>query len=132
MFVTNNVTKIKENVDINKILFCKSPANLADIGTKFARIDRSIKMINSEIVSPNSTYINGDTNLINFYKSLKDGIFIKGNQLKDEINLQTNVLLSGVIEENQDILEKDEKMKYNKLLRGMKELYNSETDESSP
>ena len=131
MFVTNNVTKIKENVDINKILFCKSPANLADIGTKFARINRSIKMINSEIVSPNSTYINGDTNLINNYKSLKDGIFIKGNQLKDEINLQTNVLLSNVIEENQDILEKDEKMKYNKLLRERKELYNSETDESS-
>ena len=63
MFVTNNVTKIKENVDINKILYCKSTANLADIGTRFARINRSIKMINSEIVSPNSTYINRDTNL---------------------------------------------------------------------
>ena len=62
---------------------------------------------------------------------MKDGIFIKGNQLKDEIDLQTNILLSNVIEENQDILEKDEKMKYNKLLREMKELYNSETDESS-
>ena len=63
---------------------------------------------------------------------MKDGIFIKGNQLIDEINLQTNVQLSGVIEENQDILKKDEKMKYTNLLKEMKELYKSETDENSP
>ena len=45
-------------------------ANLANIGTKFARINKSIKMINAEMVAPDSIYVNGDTNFINFYQSL--------------------------------------------------------------
>ena len=57
-FVTNNVTRIKENININKILYCKSMANLADIGTKFSKINRNIKMLNAEIVAPDSIYIN--------------------------------------------------------------------------
>ena len=113
-FVTKNVTRIKENININKILYCKSATNLADIGTKFARINRSIKMLNAEMVAPDSIYINGDTNLINFYQSLKNGIFVRGNQ--------ANILLSNMTEQDQDILEKDDKKKYTKLLREMKEL----------
>ena len=104
-------------------------ANLADIGTKFARINRNIKMLNTEIVAPDSIYINGDTNLINFYQSLKDKIFIRGNQLKDEC-FQANVLLSNITDQDQDILEKDDKKKYTKLLKKMKELYDYESDES--
>ena len=77
MFVTNNVARIKENIDLNKIFYCKSVSNLADIGSKFARLNRSTK-ISAEKVSPISIHINGDTHLIIFHKSFKDGIFIKG------------------------------------------------------
>ena len=85
-------------------------------------------MINAEVVAPDSIYINGDINLTNFYQSLNSGIFIRGNQLKDEY-IQTNILLSDIANQEQDVLEKDDKKKYKKLLKEMRELYDHENDE---
>ena len=85
-------------------------------------------MINAEIVAPNSIYINGDENLSNFYESLNNGIFIKGSQLKDDY-IQTKILLSDISNREEDILEKDDKKKYKKLLKEMRELYDLENNE---
>ena len=67
-------------------------------------------MFNAEVVAPDSIYINGDINLTNFYQSLNNGIFIWGNQLKDDY-IQTKILLSDIANQEQNNLEKDDKKK---------------------
>ena len=76
-FVTNHVSRIKQNIEFDKIFYCKSASNLAEIGRKFPKMNKSNKTITAETVSPTSVYINGNVYLTNFDKSLRNGTFFR-------------------------------------------------------
>ena len=129
IFVTNHVNSIKQNIQLDKILYCKSTWNLADIGSKFARLNKSNKIITAETVSPTSIYIKGDKNLTNFDESSKNGAFVTGSQMREELNHQVNhFLLLEASEEDPDELKKDTQLRYDKLLKDMRTMYNSRVD----
>ena len=80
-------------------------------------------------MSPTSIYIKGDKNLTNFDESSKNGAFVTGSQMREELNHQVNhFLLLEASEEDPDELKKDTQLRYDKLLKDMRTMYNSRVD----